>query len=154
MINCQFCKIDKSLFYNTILEETNNFVIIPCLGSLVPGYILILPKKHTYCMTNFNEDIIKEYNSILEKYREKFKKIYGKYPIIFEHGTKDPSGVCTSCVIHAHTHIVNHNYHNEQEIIKKLNFFKINNLKDIENKNYIYYKNPDDIDYITYHHNC
>ena len=150
MINCQFCKIDKSLFYNTVIEETNNFIIIPCLGSLVLGYILILPKKHTYCMTNFNEDIMQEYNSLLEKYREKFKRIYGKYPIIFEHGTKDPSGMCTSCVIHAHTHIVNHNYYNEQEIIKSLNFSKIDNLDGIENKNYIYYKNPEGINYITY----
>ena len=57
MTNCQFFKIDKSLFYNTKIEETNNFIIIPCLGSLVPGYILILPKKHTYCMTNFDDNI-------------------------------------------------------------------------------------------------
>ena len=101
-------------------------------------------------MTKFNKEIMKEYNCILEKYRKKFKKKYGKFPIIFEHGTPDPCGVCANCIIHAHTHIVNHNYSNEQEIIKKLNFSKIDNLYDIENNNYIYYKNPNGINYITY----
>ena len=101
-------------------------------------------------MTRFDKEIMEEYNSILEKYREKFKRIYGKYPIVFEHGTPDPCGLCANCVIHAHTHIVNHNYKNEQEIINKLNLVKINGLNDIEKKNYIYYKNPQEIDYITY----
>ena len=150
MVGCTFCKPDKELFYNKIIEETNNFIIIPCLGSLVPGYILILSKRHTYCMTKFNKEIMEEYNSILEKYREKFKRVYGKYPIVFEHGTPDPCGLCANCVIHAHTHIVNHNYKNEQEIINKLNLVKINGLNDIESRNYIYYKNPQGIDYITY----
>ncbi len=103
MVGCAFCKLDKKLFYNKIIEETNNFIIIPCLGSLVPGYILILPKRHTYCMTEFDKEIMEEYNSILEKYREKFKRLYGKYPIVFEHGTPDPCGLCANCVIHAHT---------------------------------------------------
>ena len=35
MVGCTFCKLDKELFYNKIIEETNNFIIIPCLGSLV-----------------------------------------------------------------------------------------------------------------------
>lgn len=150
MIGCSFCKLDTSLFYNKIIEETDNFVITPGLGSLVPGYILIIPKRHVYCMTIFTKDVMREYESILEKYRQKFKKIYGKYPIIFEHGTPDPNGLCANCVIHAHTHIVNHNYKNEQEIINKLNFIKINSLFDIEKKNYIYYKNSEGTDYITY----
>lgn len=150
MIGCPFCKLDKSLFYNQTIEETDNFIIIPGLGALVPGYILILPKKHVYCMTNFNEKVMEEYTSILEKYREKLRKIYGKYPIVFEHGTPDPCGLCANCVIHAHTHMINHNYKNEQEIINKLNLVKINGLNKIEKKNYIYYKNQQGIDYITY----
>lgn len=150
MCGCPFCKLDTSLFYNQIIEETDNFVIIPGIGALVSGYILILPKRHAYCMTKFDVGMMKEYNSILEKYRQKFKEIYGKYPIVFEHGTPDPCGLCANCVIHAHTHIINHNYKNEAEIINKLNFIRINELNDIEKKNYIYYKNPQGIDYITY----
>lgn len=150
MVGCPFCKLDTSLFHNQIIEETNNFIIIPGVGALVPGYILILPKKHAYCMTNSNKEIMKEYNNLLEIYRERFKEMYGKYPIVFEHGTPDPCGLCANCIIHAHTHIINHNYKNESEIINKLNLVKISGLNDIEKKNYIYYKNPQGIDYISY----
>lgn len=150
MIGCPFCKLDKSLFYNSIIEETSNFIVKPCLGALVPGYILILPKKHVYCMTQFNLEIMAEYIAILEKYRRKFKELYGKYPIVFEHGTPEPCGLCANCVIHAHTHIVNHNYKNEQDIINKMNFKIISSLKTIEDKNYIYYKSSDGKEYITY----
>lgn len=150
MIGCPFCKLDKSLFYNSIIEETSNFIDKPCLGALVPGYILILPKKHVYCMTQFNLEIMAEYIAILEKYRRKFKELYGKYPIVFEHGTPDPCGLCTNCVIHAHTHIVNHNYKNEKDVINKMNFKIISSLNTIEDKNYIYYKSFDGKEYITY----
>lgn len=54
--------------------------------------------------------------------------------------------LCNSCTYS----IVNHNYKNEQEIINKLNLVKISGLNNIEKKNYIYYKNPQGIDYITY----
>lgn len=134
MIGCPFCKLDKSLFYNSIIEETSNFIVKLCLGALVPGYILILPKKHVYCMTQFNLEIMAEYIAILEKYRRKFKELYGKYPIVFEHGTPDPCGLCANCVIHAHTHIVNHNYKNEKDVISKMNFKIISSLKTIEDK--------------------
>ena len=46
MNNCIFCNVDKSMYYNTILEETNNFFVIPTKGSLVDGYVLIVSKKH------------------------------------------------------------------------------------------------------------
>ena len=147
---CPFCNLNTEKYYNTVIEETANFKIIPGLGALNYGYVLIIPKKHVYCMTGFSKNILLEYNNLIEKYRLKFKYIYGKYPIVFEHGTPDPCGVCVNCVIHAHTHIFNHNYNNEDEIIKQLNFRAINNIFEIKNKNYIYYKSPSGKDYITY----
>ena len=38
--NCNFCYLDKTKIYNTVIEETENFCILPALGSLVDGYIL------------------------------------------------------------------------------------------------------------------
>ncbi len=150
-MSCPFCQLDSTKYYNEIIEETKNFRIIPGLGALTPGYILILPKKHCYSMTNFNAELMLEYQNIIHKYRKLFKSIYHKYPIIFEHGTPDPCGLCASCVIHAHTHIINHHYQNEEAIIQQLNFQKINNLTEIKkDQNYIYYQNHQGQEYITY----
>ena len=144
--NCPFCNIDKNQIYNTILEETKNFIVTPTLGSLVDGYILIITKKHQNNMESQKNK--KEYLDLLGKYRNLFKEIYGKYPIIFEHGSTLKNNTSSS-IVHAHTHIVNHNFKNEKDIIENLNLKEIKHSKK-ENKSYIFYYSPNGTKYITY----
>ena len=148
MDRCIFCNLDKTKIYNTILEETDNFIVVPTLGSLVDGYVLIVTKNHLYNMNELCKKEKEEYFSLIDKYRNLFNKIYGKYPIVFEHGTaKNIINESASSVIHAHTHIVNHNYKEEESILNNLNFKeKIIN----KNKNYIFYISPTNKKYITY----
>lgn len=151
MSDCNFCNIDKTKLENTILDETKYFFITPSLGSLVEGYILIISKRHVNSMSNLNDEEKEEYKLLIKKYREIFKNIYKKYPIIFEHGTPNLEKINASSVIHAHTHIVNHEYINENRLLQKLNFEKINSLLDIDfNHNYIFYINQNNEMYITY----
>lgn len=152
MEECIFCKLDENKIANTIIEETENFYIKPSLGALVEGYILIISKKHINSMAELNESEKIEYLSIIEKYRNLFKKIYNRFPIIFEHGTNGLSETSASSIVHAHTHIVNHNYTNEKSVLESLNFRKINDIFHLEriNKSYIFYINPIGIHYITY----
>ena len=145
-MECPLCK-RKNTFYNKVIEETNNFLIMPALGSLVRGYILVVPKKHCLTMQNFNDDMQKEYEKLLEKYRELFKKIYGIYPIIFEHGSPDVDGVHAKSIIHAHSHIVNYQFKDEELLINKLHLEKFNGYQD---RNYIYYRNHKNQEYISY----
>ena len=151
MCGCPFCNMDKTKLVNTILEETKYFYITPSLGSLVDGYILIISKRHINSMSELNAEEIKEYKILIKKYREIFKNIYSKYPIVFEHGTPDLRDDNTaSSVIHAHTHVVNHNYKNEIVLIEKLKFKRINKIENrLLNKNYIFYISPNDDMYIT-----
>ena len=149
-MKCIFCDIDHSKIENTIIEETNYFYILPTLGSLVDGYVLIVTKRHINSMSELNEEELKEYENIIEKYKNLFNKIYNKTPIIFEHGTPNQnSEMKANSVTHAHSHIVNINFKNEKEMLKKYNFFEIKDLEEIEkNKNYISY--IFDKKYITY----
>ncbi len=151
MKKCVFCEIDKTKRYNTIIEETDNFLIMPTIGSLVDGYLLIVYKKHLYSISKIPDDVKEEYITIIDKYRNIFKVKYGKYPIVFEHGSPDPNGMCTCCLIHAHSHIVNHSYVNEIDIISKERFRKINSFLDVKkDTNYIYYKCNNGTDYVSY----
>lgn len=153
MDNCKFCNLDISIIYNTIIEETDNFIVIPSLGSLVEGYILILSKNHYNNMSELNKDEKIEYLNLINKYRNLFNKIYSKYPIIFEHGDVNDN-INTSSIKHAHTHIVNYNFKDELNIINKLNFNIINNINDIKNNTYyIMYINEYNKIYITYNYN-
>lgn len=150
-MKCIFCDIDESKTENTIIEETDYFYILPTLGSLVDGYILIVTKRHINSMSELNDNELEEYKTIITKYQNLFNKIYNKTPIVFEHGTPNQnSKMKANSVTHAHTHIVNINFSNEKEILEKYNFKEINNLKEIEtNKNYIKYIYNNKI-YITY----
>ena len=148
MNKCTFCYLDETKIYNTVLEETDNFIVLPTLGSFVDGYILIVSKKHLYNMNELSTKEREEYFNLIHKYRNLFNKIYKKYPIVFEHGTsKNTINESASSIVHAHTHIVNHNYNDENSILTKLNF-KTNIIN--KNKNYIFYIYPTNQTYITY----
>lgn len=151
MFQCPFCNMDTSKLENTILDETPNFYVMPALGSYVDGYILIISKKHLNSMAELTIDKINEYETLINKYRNIFKIIYQKYPIVFEHGTTNiENEMKASSVFHAHTHIVNHNYKNEKNLIKEMNFKKINQISDINNnENYIFYLNQNNQMYLT-----
>lgn len=148
---CPFCNMDKTKMVNTILDETKYFYITPSLGSLTEGYILITSKRHINSMSKLNIEEMEEYKILIKKYREIFKNIYEKYPIIFEHGTPDlKDKVKASSVVHAHTHIINHNYKSENKLIENLKFKRIDKIENIvSNKNYIFYISPNNDIYIT-----
>lgn len=150
-MSCIFCTLDKSKRENTILEETTYFYVIPDVGSLVVGYVLILCKRHIYSMAELNNKEQKEYENLIEKYRNIFKSIYKKYPIVFEHGSPNiENKTKANSIDHAHTHIVNYQYKNEEKIIKNLNFNPIGELTQLTKKqNYILYINPNKVIYMT-----
>ena len=56
-----------------------------------------------------------EYFGLINKYRQVFNKLYNMYPIVFEHGSSFSDENSASSIVHAHTHIVNHNF-----IMKKI----------------------------------
>ena len=86
-MKCIFCDIDQSKIENTIIEETKYFYILPTLGSLVDGYVLIVTKRHINSMSELNDNELEEYKTIIAKYQKLFNKVYNKTPIVFEHGT-------------------------------------------------------------------
>ena len=113
---CPFCNIDYEDVSNTIIEETDNFIIVPSKGSLVVGYLLIFPKKYITSMNELSKFEKQELENLIYKYREKFNSLFGKYPIIFEHGTsRQDDSNSSSSITHAHCHIVNHNFKSEKD---------------------------------------
>src|SRR5260370_23725079 len=51
---------NSSDYWNRPLFESANFVVIPSLGSLVEGWVLIVPKKHFICMGALPADLLPE----------------------------------------------------------------------------------------------
>lgn len=150
---CPFCDIDYTDISNTIIEETDNFLIVPTKGALVVGYLLVVPKQHVTSMNELKDFQKQELLNIIKKYREKFYAIFGKHPIVFEHGTsRNDSKNSASSITHAHYHIVNHNFKNESKIINQLKLRNVDEISFYKNneKSYISYISSDFKFYITY----
>lgn len=147
--HCEFCHFGNKKIENTTIDETENFIIKLALGSLVRGYILIISKKHYCSMAELNDLEIIEYKNLIQKYRNIFFNIYGKYLIVFEHGSISADGEGSSAsIVHAHTHIVNHNFSDEDKVIDYLNLKKTDRI--LKGKNYIYYLSCKNEQFISY----
>ena len=98
-----FC---SNFYYNKPLFESTNFRAIPSLGSLVEGWILIVPKKHYISIGAINEpELYKELNSFIEVASKIIYKEFGKF-IVFEHGPSAEKTVVGCGVDYAHIHVV------------------------------------------------
>ncbi len=153
MKGCPFCKLDNTNIVNTIIDESDSFLVLPAKGSLCEGYVLIVPKEHINSMNELSDKQKEELLSLIKNYREKFKSIYGSYPLLFEHGSSktnlEPS---SSSISHAHIHIVNHKFRDEKNIINALNLQKVNikEFFEFKDKTYISYISNNNTHYITY----
>ena len=92
--------------WNQPLAETEHFVVIPSLGSLVEGWVLIVPKDHYLSMGATPVGLQSEIDALERRVTESLHLRYQKPVVAFEHG---PSAVKhgTGCgVDHAHLHLV------------------------------------------------
>lgn len=153
MENCKFCNLNPQDFANTQIDETEHFFLIPAVGCLVDGYLLAVSKKHIHSMAELTPSEKDEYFALLAKYRKLFFKSYGQSPIIFEHGsTPFQESASASSIYHAHTHLVNHHFQNEAQILADLKLEPISSFEKITT-NYIFYLAPDGTPYLSTHFN-
>jgi diadenosine tetraphosphate (Ap4A) HIT family hydrolase len=87
---------------NRVLLRSNDFAVIPSLGQIVEGYLLVLPIKHFKALGDLPVLLRQEFTTICEWAGEALKGKYGPY-ILFEHGTRS-EGVGGCGIYHAHLH--------------------------------------------------
>ena len=149
---CRFCDIVMNYnngniqhIYNNPLFESENFLVLPALGSLVPGYIMIITKHHIPSMAYLN---LKELNELIELVNYLKKILYEEYniePILFEHGSAVGLIQESACSVeHAHWHLAPIKFANEEKIIAEMDAQKVANLRDLSSfrgKTYLLYVN-------------
>ena len=122
--SCVLCSISKhkgisedTLIYNNdtaevdlIIYESPNFIVVPELGSIKPGYLMIMPKQHPYLsIGQLPKMYLPEYEQVCEDIESILKGAFGEnLPVSFmEHGS-GPSGFTShkKSIVHAHVHVV------------------------------------------------
>ena len=146
--DCIFCNIGRgslceNKIENTIISETPDFLIIPALGPLTEGHVLMITKQHYHNFFEIPDSIIDEFHQCKRHICNKLESIYGKI-LIFEHGNIDNSKINAGASIkHAHLHILP----DVADLLPQLTtLFQYKKLKSVrlsimtENKPYLYYE--------------
>ena len=87
-----------------IVFETENYIVMPMVGPLVPGYLLMLPRHHYASFASIPKEELQEAIELKTKIRDILQKNYNGHCVIYEHGAinKRKKGAC--CSDHAHLH--------------------------------------------------
>ena len=109
MSDCCFCSTlvsdELSESWNNPLLESANFAVLPSLGSLVEGWVLIVPKKHFICTGALPISLVHEMKCLKADVSARLGSLYGEL-CAFEHGPSVAARSVGCGVDHAHLHIV------------------------------------------------
>ncbi len=86
-----------------IAASSRNFVIMPSLGQIVPGYVIILPKRHEISLARLTLGELRELGDVVDHVRSILGNHYSA-PVLFEHGMKSVDSNNGCGVYHAHLH--------------------------------------------------
>ncbi len=109
MVVCRLCH--DSLIRNPLepwdspLFESPNFIVLPSLGALIEGWLLIVPKEHYICMGAVPESLTSEMEEVKQIVVSALQTTYGQ-ACAFEHGPSAGNLSIGCGVDHAHLHIV------------------------------------------------
>jgi diadenosine tetraphosphate (Ap4A) HIT family hydrolase len=100
---CRFCvpsleRWDRPIF------STPNYTVVPSLGSLVPGWTLIVPKAHDLNLSTRYDDT--EFRALRKALSQIIETEFATPARFFEHGPRRPGSLMGCGVDHAHGHVV------------------------------------------------
>ncbi|HEV2491893.1 MAG TPA: HIT domain-containing protein [Terriglobia bacterium] len=137
-----------------ILFATENFAVLPSLGQIVEGYLLIVPREHFRTLADVGINLMRELVNVKSSVQSALSASYGP-SAFFEHGARsERSGGCG--IYHAHLHAVP--LRQEMAFIARLNeTFALKPISGVErigdalgsNGSYLYYQDFDAREYAT-----
>jgi diadenosine tetraphosphate (Ap4A) HIT family hydrolase len=108
---CALCKAvadatgaGRSFLHNRKLMETERFIVVPSVGPVVPGHVMVVSKLHCHNLASMGSVAIQEYERLADRLRTA-PLLRDADPLEAEHGSTgdDKAG---ACVIHTHVHWV------------------------------------------------
>lgn len=99
------CPLCNEMSLPKILRETHNFRVVPTVGPLTVGHLLIITKDHYLSMAHLDPSLCRELAYVYEETRVVLLKTYGR-PIFFEHGPVSPQKKSGQSIDHAHIHAI------------------------------------------------
>src|SRR5580658_4727623 len=93
-------------YVRRVLCESESFAVIPSLGPLAEGHVLLCTREHLRSFAGLDPDCHSEYQAIKVRLRHELEAVYGKATLVFEHGMAIEGDRVPCTVDHAHMHFL------------------------------------------------
>lgn len=94
----------EALGVSPILEEMGEFVVLSAVGALVPGYVMLTPRRHVSAMGLLGQSKLGQLPDILDWLDSGLRDRFHLPVVMFEHGCSLTGARAGACVDHAHVH--------------------------------------------------
>jgi ATP adenylyltransferase len=91
--------------WDTPLFETDDFVAVPSLGSLVPGWLLVVPRRESLCLGQLSSEHRERLGNFVEEIVPILESRFGPVAA-FEHGPARRNSAVGCGVNYTHLHLV------------------------------------------------
>lgn len=128
-----------------IIYESPSFYVVPELGALKQGFLMIVPKEHILSVAQFPDELMPEYFEVCKDVEEMLIKAFkGKTVSFMEHGS-GPSGKTShkKSIVHAHTHVVV-DFELKEKYQRMVQMKKCENISDASDVHYFSYQQSTD----------
>jgi diadenosine tetraphosphate (Ap4A) HIT family hydrolase len=134
--------------FDRILYQDHDFVIIPGLGQINEGYLLIVPRKHIWCIRDLPKQLHTPFLALKERVKSILENEYSSPIVFFEHGVNSSRLEAGACIEHAHFHALPCNADVQSRLME---FYPFDSTEGISNlwrrtpttSNYLYFESED-----------
>lgn len=98
--------VDSDRYVRRVPLESESFAVIPSVGPLVPGHVLLCPRRHFKSFAQMPNGQESEFAITKKRLAEVLAKTFGKPIHCFEHGSAKKAAQPMCTVEHAHLHFV------------------------------------------------
>jgi ATP adenylyltransferase len=109
-VGCRWCDdfhrpvADRPPWNHPVLAG-QGFEVVPSLGALVPGWLLVAPVEHRLRVANCSPEERQALTVVRRRVQDELGATFG--PVVaFEHGPRTPGSAAGCSVDHAHLHVV------------------------------------------------
>jgi diadenosine tetraphosphate (Ap4A) HIT family hydrolase len=105
--DCPFCSFNLSSSsdpHDLVLAAGPRVKLLPALGMLVPGHLLVVTDEHFLSMADLDENTLARVSTWLSEIENILSQVFGSY-MRFEHAGS-ANGCSSACVDHAHIHLL------------------------------------------------
>lgn len=120
-VECRFChglrvEAPPPTWIDEPIYETDSFVVLPSVGALVEGWMLVLPREHFINASCVATSLRNEFAQVVDHTISVVADEFGP-PTVFEHGPSSDGSRLGCGVDHAHVHVVPLPFNLEDELL-------------------------------------